>query len=116
MDDNREGLVEQVKNIVTSLYEVVTSRSHERDTYVASARSAVTALNHLRFFRDPHRFAEQIWIIQGLQDFACHDADNGTIQDIAEFCQTAWLRVLRNYPDNVDTLIGKLILLSCEAL
>jgi hypothetical protein len=68
----------------------------------------MTALDHLRFFRDPARFAEQVWIIQGLQDYAYHDADTGCIGDIAEYCQTSWLRVIRNYPENVESLSGKL--------
>lgn len=106
-DQNPEDLVEQVKSIVTLLYEVVSSRPHEWESYIPSARSAMTALDHLRFFRDPARFAEQVWIIQGLQDFAYHDADNGYIRDVAEYCQTSWLRILRNYPENVETLTGK---------
>ncbi|KAB8292358.1 hypothetical protein EYC80_008097 [Monilinia laxa] len=101
-----EGMVEQVKSIVTLLDEVVSSRPHECETYIPSARSAITAVEHLRFFRDPTRFAEQVWIIQGLQDFAFYDADNGSVRDIADFCQSAWLRVLRNYPENVDVLAG----------
>ena len=107
-DQNPEDLVEQVKSIVTLLYEVVASRPNEWEGYVPSARSAITALDHLKFFRDPARFAEQVWIIQGLQDFAYHDADSGCINDIAEYCQTSWLRILRNYPENVETLTGKL--------
>ena len=106
MDQNSEDLVQQVKDIVTELYDVTSTRPHEIEAYIPSARSAVTALDHLRFFRDPQRFAEQIWIIQGLQDFTYYDADNGCIRDIAEWCQESWLRVLRNYPENVETLIG----------
>ncbi|KAF7922824.1 uncharacterized protein EAE97_010988 [Botrytis byssoidea] len=105
-EGNPEDMVEQVKGIITLLNEVVSSRPHECETYIPSARSAVTALEHIRFFRDPARFAEQVWIIQGLQGFAFYDADNGSVVDIADFCQNAWLRVLRNYPDNVDVLTG----------
>ncbi|KAF5871040.1 uncharacterized protein Bfra_009596 [Botrytis fragariae] len=105
-EGNPEDMVEQVKSIVTLLNEVVASRPHECETYIPSARSAVTALEHVRFFRDPARFAEQVWIIQGLQSFAFYDADNGSVADIADFCQNSWLRVLRNYPDNVDVLTG----------
>ncbi|KAG0650743.1 hypothetical protein D0Z07_2376 [Hyphodiscus hymeniophilus] len=105
-DQSPEELVEQVKSIVTLLYEVVSSRPHEWEAYVPSARSAMTALDRLRFFRDPARFAEQVWILQGLQDFAYHDADSGCIRDIAEYCQASWLRILRNYPENVETLTG----------
>jgi hypothetical protein len=107
-DPNPEDLVEQVKSIVTLLYEVVSSHAHEWESYVPSARSAMTALDHLRFFRDPARFAEQVWILQGLQDFAYHDADSGCIRDVAEYCQASWLRILRNYPENVEALTGKL--------
>ncbi|KAF7936761.1 hypothetical protein EAE99_002110 [Botrytis elliptica] len=105
-EGNPEDMVEQVKSIITLLNEVVSSRPHECETYIPSARSAVTALEHVRFFRDPARFSEQVWIIQGLQSFAFYDADNGSVVDIADFCQNAWLRVLRNYPDNVDVLTG----------
>jgi len=103
-----EAIIEQIKGVLTILYEVALTRPHEWETYLPSARSAMTALDHIRFFRDPTRFAEQIWIIQGLQDYAYHDADSGCIRDIAEYCQASWLRVLRNYPENVDTLTGKL--------
>jgi hypothetical protein len=106
-DGANEDLVDQVKSIASLLYDVVTARPHEWEAYLASARSAMTALDHLRFFRDPTRFAEQVWIIQGLQDYAYHDADSGCIRDVAEYCQSSWLRVLRNYPDNVETLTGK---------
>jgi len=99
-------MIEQVKTIVTQLNDVVASNPHEWETYLPSARSALAALEHLRFFRDPQRYAEQIWILHGLQDYAFHDADSGCIPDIADFCQASWLRILRNYPDNVETLTG----------
>jgi hypothetical protein len=105
-DGGSEDMVQQVKSIITLLDEVVSSRPNDCATYIPSARSAVTALEQLRFFRDPQRFAEQVWILQGLQDFAFYDADNGCVQDVADFCQNSWLRVLRNYPENVDVLRG----------
>jgi hypothetical protein len=107
-NDDSEDLVDQIKNIVTVLYEVVSSYPHQWENYVDSARSAMTALERLHFFREHARFGEQVWIIQGLQDYAYHDADTGCIRDIAEFCQASWLRVLRNHPENVDILTGKL--------
>jgi hypothetical protein len=105
-DENSEDLVEQVKNVVTQLYDVVANSPNEWETYLASARSAVTALDHLRFFRDPQRFAEQVWILHGLQDYAFHDPDSGSIRDIAEWAQASWLKVLRNYPENEEVLTG----------
>ncbi|KAH6675508.1 hypothetical protein B0J14DRAFT_365197 [Halenospora varia] len=103
---NSEDVVAQVKSVITSLDDVLATRPHEWETYVPSARSAMTGLDRIHFFRDPQRLAEQIWIVQGLQDFAYHDADSGAIRDVAEWCQAAWLRILRNYPENVEALTG----------
>lgn len=105
-EDNTEDLIEQVKGIITGLVDMISCRPHEWQTYLPSARSAVTALERLRFFRDPQRFAEQVWILQGLQDYAFHDSDSGFLLDIAQFTETSWLRLLRNHPDNVETLTG----------
>jgi hypothetical protein len=106
-DSNSEDLVSQVKSIVDQLNDVVSNRPNEWETYLPSARSAVTALDHLRFFRDPQRFAEQVWILHGLQDYSFHDPDSGIIRDIADWTQAAWLRVLRNFPENEEVLTGK---------
>jgi hypothetical protein len=84
-DEHPGDLVEQAKSIVTLLYEVVSSRPHEWKRYVASARSAMAALDNLCFYRDPARLTEQVWIIHGLPKFAYHDADSECIWDIAEY-------------------------------
>ncbi|KAK0126019.1 hypothetical protein ONS95_007640 [Cadophora gregata] len=105
-DTNAEEMIEQVKTIVTQLNDVVASNPHDWETYLPSARSALAALEHVRFFRNPQRYAEQVWILHGLQDYAFHDSDSGCIPEIADFCQTSWLRILRNYPENVETLTG----------
>jgi hypothetical protein len=104
---DNEDVIEQVKSIVTLLYEVVSSRPDECETYIPSARSAMSALDQIHFFRDPQRFAEQVWILNGLQQFTFYDADAGCIRDVTEFCQASWLRILRNFPDNVEVLSGK---------
>jgi hypothetical protein len=104
---NNEDVVEQVKSIVTLLYEIVSSRPEECEAYIPSARSAMSALDQIHFFRDPQRFAEQVWILRGLQQFTFYDADSGSIRDVTEFCQASWLRILRNFPDNVEVLDGK---------
>ena len=105
-ESNTEKLVGQVKGVVAQLYDVASSRPREWERYLASARSAVTALQHIHFFRDANRFAEQVWILNGLQEYAFHDPDSGVIADITTFCEASWLRVLRNFPENIETLSG----------
>ena len=110
-DSGSEDLVEQVKSIVNLLYEVVSERSGEWETYLASARSAIAALDRLRFFRETQRFAEQVWILHGLQEYAFHDSESGCIQDIAVWAEAAWSRVLRNYHENEEVLTGMFAIL-----
>jgi hypothetical protein len=104
--DNTEDVIEQVKGIVTLLYETVSRRPNECEAYIPSARSVMSALDQIHFFRDPQRFAEQLWILEGLQQFTFHDADVGYNRDIVEFCEASWLRMLVNFPDNEQILKG----------
>lgn len=107
MSSTSESLIEQSKSIVDLLNEIIDQRPHEWETYVVSARSAMNALDHVRFFRESNRFVEQVWLLNGLQDFAFHDPDSGCIQDIAVWCETSWLRLLRTFPDEEQILTGK---------
>jgi len=107
VDSASEDYIAQSKSIVDLLNEVVTDRPWEWETYLDSARSAMNALDHVRFFRETNRFVEQIWILNGLQDFAFHEPDSGYIQDIAVWCESSWLRILRTFPDNEQILTGE---------
>ena len=115
MDSSSEDALAQCKSAVNSLSEIRSYPSY-LDAYLASARSAMNALDRIHFFREHHRLAEQIWLLNGLQDFAFHEGDNGFIKDVADWCQAGWLRVLRNHPDNVETLTGKLRLLTAAGV
>ncbi|RDW78146.1 hypothetical protein BP5796_05998 [Coleophoma crateriformis] len=105
-DTSNEDLIEQVKTIITNLDNVVSNYADRIESYIPSAQSAMAVLDRIRFFREPNRLPEQIWIIQGLQDFAYHDADSGCIRDVAEWSQSAWLKILRIHPENSQILMG----------
>ncbi|KAH8815132.1 hypothetical protein F5884DRAFT_871294 [Xylogone sp. PMI_703] len=106
LDREIEAEIEGIRAIVTSLYEVASQQSEEWESHLPSARTTMSTLDRLQYFRDPDRFDEQIWIIRGFQDYAFHDTDSGTIQDVATWCQGAWLSVLRNHPENMECLCG----------
>ena len=40
------------------------------------------------------KFAVQVWILHGLQNFAYHDVERGCIRDIADWCRKTWLKIL----------------------
>lgn len=107
MDGAAEDALEQCKSHVNLLNEIRSSQTYEWESYLVTARSVMDALDRIRFLRETHRFAEQVWLLNSLQDFAFHDPNGGIVQDIADWCQAGWLRVLRNYPDNVETLTGR---------
>lgn len=79
-------------------------------TYLSSARCAITVLSELGLISDLQDHAQQIWIIQGLQDFIFIEADITAVEDIAAWCQSAWLRLLESDPENIKSLIGKAII------
>lgn len=107
---NSEELIEYSKYLVDQLNTVVHDNPSDWETHLDSARSVIATLENIRFFRGSSRFVEQVWLLNGLQDFSFHDPDSGFIQDIADWCRSAWLQILRNYPDNTEVLAGEFLL------
>jgi hypothetical protein len=107
MEADAEAILESVKRVLSQIDAMLEEVPDEWDAYLGRARSIISSLDRIHFFRYPNRLAEQQWIIQVLQDYAYHDADDGSIIEVAEWCQTSWLRILRDHPDDVDILTGK---------
>lgn len=107
MDGASEEALGTCKSHVNLLNEIRFSQSHAWESYLVTARFVMDTLDRIRFLRENHRLAEQVWLLDSLQDFGFHDPNGGVVQDIADWCQAGWLRVLRNYPDNVEILMGK---------
>lgn len=106
LSEKSEANLAKVKNNLVLLDKMLSERPQEWEQWLSTARSAMRAIDAMRFFKDNGRFQEQVWLIQVLQDYSFHDADEGCIQDIAQWCQSSWLRVLRDHPDNVTVLKG----------
>jgi hypothetical protein len=106
MADAADSVIESVKGALTSIGRMLTERRDDWESYLPAARSTISSLNEIDYFSLPGRLAEQRWIVQVLQDYAYHDSDDGSIQDIANWCQASWLRILRDHPDDVECLTG----------
>lgn len=104
--ERSESVLAKVKNNLTLLDEMLSDRPHEWEGWLSTARSAMSTIDAIHFFRDTGRLQEQTWLIQILQDYAFHDADEGCIRDIAEWCQASWLRILRDHTDDATILNG----------
>ncbi len=104
-EDDTESTVNSVKRTLTQIGNMLAVDPDEWEDYIPSARQAMASLDRISFFRQ-NRLPEQQWITQILQDFAYHDSDEGAIRDIADWCQSTWLRMLRDHPNDVVILTG----------
>lgn len=107
IEDDIEFAVENVKTFLTRIDNMLLDNRDEWEDCLHAARSAITTLDRIHFFRMTDRLEEQRWIIQVFQDYAYHDPDEGFIADIADWCRTSWLRILRDHPEDVDILKGQ---------
>ena len=106
MEENTESLVTSVKTLLAQVDKMLAEDANRWEDYLPRARSAIAGLDRIHFFGLPERLEEQPWIIQGFQDYAYHHPDEGSIQDIAEWCRTSWLRILHDNPEDVEILLG----------
>jgi hypothetical protein len=106
MEDAADSIIDSVRNDVSDIENMLNDNRDQWEHYLPAARSTIASINQFDFFGLSDRLAEQRWIVQILQDYAFHDSDDGSIQDIADWCQASWLRILQDHPDDVDTLTG----------
>ena len=65
---------------------------------VTMCRSIMNFLNQNYLLHRAGSLLEQAQIISRMQDVAYHDADSGGVQDLAQWCNRQWLRLLQQYP------------------
>lgn len=106
LEDEMEDSIASIKEQILDIDEMLSDYPEEVNDFLSTARSAMTSLDRLNFFRLPRRLTEQVWMLRILQDMAFHDADNGCLRDVADWVQRKWLRILRDHPDDKDILAG----------
>lgn len=106
MAETADSVIESIRGVLTRIEIMLTEQRDEWENYLPAARSTTTCLDEFEYFGLPDRLAEQRWFVEVLQDYAFHDSDDGSIQDIADWCQASWLRILCDHPDDVESLTG----------
>jgi hypothetical protein len=106
MEDAADSIIDSVRSVHKDIEYMLNENRDQWESYLSAARSTITSIDEVDFFSLTDRLAEQRWIVQVLQDYAYHDSDYGSIQDIADWCQASWLRILQDHPDDVNTLAG----------
>lgn len=102
-----EARLNTAKRLVSNVNDMLSDSPGDWTSYKPTVQSAMDILDQVRFFWNPRRLQEQIWFLQIIQDFAFQDADNGYPEDVAQWCQSNWLRILQDHPDHVEILSGK---------
>ncbi|KAH6848728.1 hypothetical protein B0T12DRAFT_194918 [Alternaria alternata] len=113
MDDSMiQRLMETVQLINTNLD---TSPASWRDQLPA-IRNTIVSFEITDSVPEEERRNWQLPLISVFQRVAFADADNGVIQDLADWCLRQLVTLLQIYPDNVDilTLIGRNWLLRAQ--
>ncbi|KAL1651432.1 hypothetical protein SLS58_000772 [Diplodia intermedia] len=96
----------QCKSAVTQIEAALHSHPHAWQNYLQSARSIVTAVSSMQSLPT----GDWAYFVTVLQDLGFADADNGSVTDITNWCQTQWLAILEKRPNSTAALRGKLFL------
>jgi hypothetical protein len=106
MEQDPTPVIQDIRTFLAQVNDEVAQDENRWRAYREPARHATATLDRLRYLELPDRLEEQRGIVQLFQSYAYHNPDEGAIQDIAEWCRASWLSVLRDHPDDVETLLG----------
>lgn len=92
---------------VTSILDYLNDRTQSPNAQTCqSARDLMASLDAWSFLGSASLYGLQIRALEILQRLAYHDADLGSIGDIASWVLERWLRILQRHPNSVQALRG----------
>ncbi|KAL0257233.1 hypothetical protein SLS55_008043 [Diplodia seriata] len=103
LDNMGDPRLAQCKSAVTQIEAALHSHPHAWQNYLQSARSIVTAVSSMQSLPT----GDWAYFVTVLQDLGFADADNGSVTDITNWCQTQWLAILEKKPNSTAALRGK---------
>ena len=108
MNSTESQRVDAARAELQRIHTAIEIAANDWERHVSSARAIIVSIDSTTLMQQPHRSAEQAWLIAGLQRFAYYQPDSGGVEDIAEWCVSQWLRLLQRVPESVDALQGAL--------
>lgn len=105
-EDRLDRLRTEVESIISTL-RAQHGRGSTRDELLGSARRIIAFVDSAPISQEPRIERKQLELIDALQNLAYHDADSGSVKDVAEWCMQKWLGVLETDPENWRALKGK---------
>lgn len=106
-DPAEEERINEILNTLQSLRSSAAATQTEINTRIETARNIVSHLNTSSFMTWPDRYNDQIFIVNELQSLAYHEADNGGVPDIAQWCLQQFLTYLNRRSESLEALTGE---------
>lgn len=107
MNSNIDRRIKSCKIQVTSIYQILQKNPDDWQPFLATARQTMATIDSTPSMIHRSNLSDQLWLIEGLQRLAYHEADSGGIRNIADWCLRHWLKVLSSHSDNVEALRGR---------
>lgn len=101
-------MVQNLMSTVDLLNKTLDTAPHSWRDQLQAIRSTTTSLNLLDTIPDEARRRWQLPLISVFQRVAFADADNGVVQDIADWCLRQSLVLLQVYPEDAEISACKL--------
>ncbi|OJD30924.1 uncharacterized protein BKCO1_5400074 [Diplodia corticola] len=102
LDKMSDPRMAQCKSAVTQIEAALRSHPHAWQNYLQSARGIVTAVSSMQSLP----MGDWAYFVAVLQDLGFADADNGSVTDVTNWCQTQWLAMLEKRPNSTAALRG----------
>lgn len=106
-DPAEEQRITDILNSVRNLQSSSPTTQTEISARVETARNIISHLSRSPFMSWPDRHDDQIFILNELQNVAYHEADNGGVQDIAQWCLQQFLTMLNRQSESLEALTGR---------
>lgn len=71
-----------------------------------AVQTSISYINRSQIMYDSRRVEERVWFLNEVHLFAYMDPDSGGIQEITEWCEDEWNRILIDDARNVAAMTG----------
>ena len=102
-----ERRIDEILTNLRTLASLNPTTRTENNARVDTARTIIQFLHTSTFMIWPDCYDDQIFLITEMQKIAYHEADDGGVQDIAQWCIMQFLDILARYPDSIQALTGE---------
>jgi hypothetical protein len=103
---SREALIAKAKENLSMVLSALHANPASRAHYLNLARQVISLVDQSQIMSSSHRLIERKWFLQGLQQYATWNSNEGGFQEIGAWCEGQWNRILQQDPHDSAALNG----------